>query len=127
MSNTCKEKNIVKDSHPKRIFKIHNSFIFFVEPFTNLVTHHFNNVYPDHKSLGLTLSTDQGSNQAYKSELEAAHTKSMSKTIKVSIKGAYVSRIDNAPIFTKTEAKSALKALRENQVSTFSIVLAPKQ
>ena len=127
MSNTCKDKEHGKRLPPEKDFQNTQQLHFFVEPFTNLVTHHFNNVCPEHKSLGLILSTDQVSNRAYISGLESAHTMNMSKTKKANIKGAYIIRIDDAPIFTKTEAESALKTLQTNQVSKFSIVLAPEQ
>lgn len=47
---------------PENDFQSTDQLHFFVEPFVILVTHHFNNVCPEHKSLDFTLCTDQLSN-----------------------------------------------------------------
>ena len=41
------------------------------------------------------------------------------------MKGAYVIRIDDRPIFTKEQAESAFYQLRQQNISHFDFALAP--
>ena len=112
---------------PEKDFQNTADLHFFVEPFSILDIHHFKNICPDHPTLGFTLSTDIISNRAYISDLESPFIESLSKTSRSKVKGAYIIRIDDSPIFTKEQAESAFHQLRQQNVSYFDLVLAPEQ
>ena len=83
------------------------------------------------QNFGLTIETDDLNNRAYvldiKDKSSASRIFSSLKATKNKIRGAYIVKINNIPVFTKGEVLSALRKARDFRENEITIEFAPEK
>ena len=107
-----------------------DEFAFFTNPFSNTITKKAK-VQCQNPTLGITVGTDALLNRAYISDIKqnssAARLFSSYKATCNKIRGAYIVKINDSPIFTQEDALTALNTISTSDDKTFSIELAPEK
>lgn len=84
-----------------------------------------------HATFGLTIETDELTNRAYISHIRnqssAAKLFSTPKSTNSKLRGSFLVKIDNIPVFTKQEVLEVLRRLRDCKVRSFDLELHRKR
>lgn len=84
-----------------------------------------------HSTFGLTIATDSDSNRAFISRIHrnssASKLHSTLKATNNKLRGAYIVKINDKPVFTQAEVDQALRQAFESKLPSVSLEIAPEQ